>query len=156
MMTAKYIYNPFCGIISTLCKCALTLISSKIRTLYVHEQSVCHDDGDTTTQERRAIAVTFESFLMELVSFAYSNGHDNKALCEKFHPFLNDPSNTCYYCQECQVIVANQNNHFGSSHYSKCLAHCVGSTILHWERNDPGVVPELVSFDDLSIFCPTF
>jgi superfamily II DNA helicase RecQ len=132
------------------------LSGSIIRTLYVHEQSVCHDNASTTTQERRAIVVTFESFMMELASFAYIHRHDNKALCEKFHPFLNNPSDTCYYCQECQVIVANRNNHFGGRHYSKCIDRCTGRTIMHWERNDPGVVPEPVPFDDLSIFCPTF
>jgi hypothetical protein len=42
--------------------------------------------------------------MMEMASFAYIHRHDNKALCEKFHPFLNDPFNTYYFCQEFQVI----------------------------------------------------
>jgi hypothetical protein len=94
--------------------------------------------------------------MMELEAFVYLKRHDTEALCERLLPFLNDKSDHYFYCVQCKVLLSNRNNHHGGSHFKYCTERRPGRSIKHWERNNPGIVPDPVPFHDISIYCDTF
>jgi hypothetical protein len=71
----------------------------------------------------------------------------------EFVPFLNETPDLYFFCGECKVLVKNRKNHYGGTHFSNCVERRCGRSIKNWERHDPGVVPEPIPFDDLTIYC---
>jgi hypothetical protein len=151
-MEHSYIFNPFTGIICTICKLNVCGNGSLVNVLYKHQYNSSHT-CKLTKDQCRAVVDEFEA-AMEGIAKTISSLSPTEVLVELLQ-FLVPSEKPLYYCSECGKIV-DRDSHMGKRHKKYCIESKTGYMVRNCVGNDPKVIEFPLNINLPSNFCPLF